>query len=114
MQMSENHTTGPSPDENPPVWLLQCASGEILWLGQEAVVFFKVGKQDGVSGGTVVEDYPGYPKGRSVLVPQLDGTGRPIHVVWGIPKGHASPAVLVTAYRPDPKRWDSRFMERRK
>jgi hypothetical protein len=43
--MSENHTTEPSPDENPPVWLLQCASGEILWLGQEAVVFFKVGKQ---------------------------------------------------------------------
>ena len=43
--MSENHTTEQNPDENPPVWLLQCTSGEILWLGQEAVVFFRVGKQ---------------------------------------------------------------------
>ena len=28
--------------------------------------------------------------------------GEPIHVVWGIPKGHDKPVVLVTAYRPDP------------
>jgi hypothetical protein len=45
MQMSENHTTEQSPDENPPVWSLECTSREILWLGQEAVVFFRVGKQ---------------------------------------------------------------------
>jgi hypothetical protein len=67
-----------------------------------------------VSTGTVVEDYPDYPKGRSVLVRQVDGLGRAIHAVWGIPKGFESPAVLVTAYRPDPTRWDERFMERRK
>ena len=57
---------------------------------------------------------PDYPKGRSVLVLQLDGAGQAIHVVWGIPKGFESPAALVTAYRPDPTRWDERFMERRK
>jgi len=47
-----------------------------------------------------------------VLVLQFDAARRPIHVVWGIPKGRSDPAVVVTAYRPDPKRWTKDFLKR--
>ena len=67
-----------------------------------------------VSEGIVVEDYPDYAKGVCVLVLQKDRRGEPMHVVWGIPKGASSPAVLITAYRPDPDRWEPGFLRRRK
>ena len=67
----------------------------------------------GADRAIVVEDYPAFPKGRAVLVLQFDKDSRAIHVVWGIPKGFTSPAVVVTAYRPDPDRWDRTFTKRR-
>jgi hypothetical protein len=69
---------------------------------------------ESIEEGILVEDYPSFPKGPAVLLLQTDRYGEPVHVVWGIPKGYDKPAVLVTAYRPDPDRWNAAFMERKK
>jgi hypothetical protein len=58
----------------------------------------------GLASAVALEDYPEFRKGPCVLVLQKDANLQPVHVVWGIPKGHSSPAVLITAYRPDPAR----------
>jgi hypothetical protein len=64
--------------------------------------------------GSVIEEYPECPMGPCVLLLQRDREGEPMHVVWGIPKGYSSPAVLITAYRPDPARWDDEFKTRKR
>jgi hypothetical protein len=67
----------------------------------------------GLKDAVLVEDYPGYAKGPCVLVLEKGQDGQPIHVVWGVPKGRNTPAVVVTAYRPDPARWSPDCLRRR-
>ena len=57
--------------------------------------------------------FPGYPKRPCALLLHRDRNNKPVHVVWGIAKDFEEPAVLVTAYRPDPERWDETFKRRR-
>ena len=65
-----------------------------------------------VGAAMLVEDYATNRMEPSVLVLQHDGSGRPVHVMWGVPKATGTPAVLVTAYRPMPERWSNDFTRR--
>lgn len=79
-------------------------------LAADAIVIDEV--IDGIAAAIEVEEYPAAAKGPSVLVMQRDASNSPIHLVWGISKGQTGPAVLITAYRPNPNRWTSDFMRR--
>ena len=66
-----------------------------------------------IDNAIVIEDYPDAWKGATVLLLQFDRNGNAVHTVWGIPKEKITPAVLITAYRPDPNKWRNNFKERR-
>ena len=66
----------------------------------------------GVDAAYVVEEYPDSRKEPSVLVLHDDRDGRPIHVMWGVPRSAGRPAILVTAYRPKPERLSRDFKRR--
>jgi hypothetical protein len=67
----------------------------------------------GLQDAVVVETYPDYHKGPSILVLQYDRDGEPVHALWGLAKDTDAPVYLVTAYQPDPTRWSADFLERR-
>ena len=68
--------------------------------------------ESNIRDAEVVEDYPNYHAGPTVLVLQTDAAGNPIHVMWGLMQNTIRLGVLVTTYRPDPARWSADFRRR--
>lgn len=69
---------------------------------------------EGVEGAEVIEEYDDTGRGPSVLVLERTPDGSLIHVVWGIAYNRLEgPAVLVTAYRPDPAKWTDDLRKRK-
>ena len=96
--------------------LVRSGNIEISDHGYDEMSEDNISARDVISGALnaiVVEDYPTYAKGPCVLVFQLDRDQRPLHVVWGIPLNLQSPAVVVTAYRPDSDLWSDDFLRRK-
>ena len=79
-------------------------------LSKDGIIFDEIAAT--ISAAVRIEEYLDYGKGPCVLVLQSEAKGNYVHVLWGIAKGTTRPAVLITAYRPDPKRWSKDFMRR--
>lgn len=123
---TQDETTGESSKERLTLSLSKTLERVLALVSQKEVLMSSDGYDElaeddilvrdilaGLTAAIVVDDYPDYAKGPCVLVLQRDAKGNPIHVVWGIPKGASSPAVVVTAYRPDPHRWSDDFLRRK-
>ena len=61
--------------------------------------------------GEIIEDYPDDKPYPSCLVYGQTFSSDPVHTVWAF-NDENQWAVLITVYRPDPKRWND-FRERR-
>ena len=57
-----------------------------------------------VQSGEIIEDYPDSRPLPSCLIYGQTAGSAPVHSVWGYNE-HTGEAVLITVYRPDPRRW---------
>ncbi len=66
-----------------------------------------------VSRGEIIEQYPDDKPYPSCLIFGRNLKGEPIHNVWAY-NAETKASVLITVYRPDPKRWMGDWRTRRR
>jgi len=66
-----------------------------------------------IESASVVEEYPNYHKGPCLLLLHRMSSGQAVDALWGIAKDQPNEVTLVTAYRPDPRRWSDDFLKRK-
>ncbi|HOW50843.1 MAG TPA: DUF4258 domain-containing protein [bacterium] len=59
---------------------------------------------ESVLHGEIIEEYPKDKPCPSILIAGKNYREEPIHSVWGYNEENGY-AILITVYRPDPKRW---------
>ena len=68
--------------------------------------------ENAIFEGTIIEPYPGDPRGASCLILGFTSNGRPLHVVCG--KLEEDEILIITAYEPDYKEWEGDWKTRKK
>jgi hypothetical protein len=64
-----------------------------------------------IHNGSMVENYPDDPRGRSCLMLGFDAEGRPIHVVCAPREDYVG---VITAYIPEAREWSDDYTKRMK
>ncbi len=67
--------------------------------------------EEAILEGTIIEPYPDDPRGASCLIMGFTNKGRPLHVVCG--RLEKDEILIITAYEPDPKEWESDWKTRK-
>ena len=68
--------------------------------------------EEAICEGTIIEPYPDDPRGASCLILGFTSRGRSLHVVCG--RLEEDEILIITAYEPDPKEWESDWKTRKK
>ena len=67
--------------------------------------------KDALFCGKIIESYPDDPRGPSCLVLGWSDES-PVHLVCG--QYESGKTLIITVYKPDPKKWDQNFEVRKK
>jgi hypothetical protein len=68
--------------------------------------------EETICKGKIIESYPDDPRGASCLIFGSTNQDRPLHVVCG--RLEEDEILIITAYVPDPKEWESDWETRKK